>query len=246
MRRHPARGQGGEESPGQLPDRVTKPSPLALPGTADGGGQGARNKRSHMLLLDPRESWSRPGREGGAAPASSPQALPLRPRPPLCTGHPVWTGCTAGGSRSDSAPEAAPLSAGSTGHACPCLHGPDGQCAVSLVLIQVKIEKVMFRNYICIYRERRSQLSPLLGPSTHQVFYRALKFADFLQGLFVPFNFIYVHGQVLGHNRGGKGLAGPCRAPSEGQVFPEHRPLSPGRLGLQVMRGERRHPLGNK
>lgn len=112
---------------------------------------------SHILLLDPREPRSRLGREGGAAPASFPPGPAPPPAATLCTGHPGWTGCTARqvkvrlGSRSCSPP-----SAGSTGHGCPCLHGPDGQCAVTLALIQIKIVKVMFRNYIYIYRERET------------------------------------------------------------------------------------------
>lgn len=43
---------------------------------------------------------------------------------------------------------------------------------------------------------------------TYQVLYGALKLADFLQGLLVPFDLIYVHCQVLGNK--GAGVSSAC------------------------------------
>lgn len=65
---------------------------------------------------------------------------------------------------------------------------------------------------------------------TYQVLYGALKLADFLQGLLVPFDLIYVHRQVLG-NKGeqGRGLAvhagrggGPSPHPASRPPGDEH------------------------
>ena len=116
MRHHPARGQGGEENPGQLLDRVTKPSPLSLPGTANGGGQGARTKRSHSTPEAASSLWTQespgPGQAGraGRHERPSPQAPPLSQRPPLPQGTQASQGAQSGSSRSNSAPEAALLS----------------------------------------------------------------------------------------------------------------------------------------
>ena len=143
MRRHPARGQGGEKNPGQLLDRVTKASPLSLPGIVDGGGQGARTKRSHSPQkphppFGPKRVLVQARQEGqGSHECPSPQAPPLSQRPPLPQGTWASQGAQPGSSRSLSSRSCSPLSAGSTGHGCTCLHDPDGQCPVTLALNSV-------------------------------------------------------------------------------------------------------------